>query len=135
MMQEQGVVVGRLAWLHTGKVPGLALVEIDVDHGGAAVDAHHQRASADSGAAGELLGEVVEHELVVPRVEPEPRRQPGLHHAQRVDGHRVVVARGKQRARAHTQLDRSIDLKKHSPPAPALGAIPAAGRAAAGLDG
>lgn len=69
--------------LHTGKVPGLALVEIDVDHGGAAVDTHHHRASA----AAELLGQVVQHELVVARVEPEPRRQAGLHHAQRLDGH------------------------------------------------
>jgi hypothetical protein len=30
-------------------------------------------------AAGDLVEEVVEHELVVPRVEPEPRRHPLLH--------------------------------------------------------
>jgi hypothetical protein len=64
----------------TRQIPGLALVQIDVDHRRAAVDADHRAAAA----AVELLGEVVEHELVVPRMEPEPRRKPRLHRAQRI---------------------------------------------------
>jgi hypothetical protein len=39
--------------------------------------------AAAAAPAGELGAEVVQHELVVPRVEPEPRRQPSLHHAHR----------------------------------------------------
>ena len=63
----------------TWQLPWLALVEVDVDHGDAAV-----RAAA---TARELAAEVVEHELVVPRVEPEPRGQPRLHHADQAHGY------------------------------------------------
>ena len=58
----------------TGEIPWLNLVEIDVDHGRAA--------AGEPDLAAELGREVVADELVVPRVEPEPRWQLRLHHAQ-----------------------------------------------------
>jgi hypothetical protein len=69
-LQRRGQIKAR-----TWKIPRLALVEVDIDHVDASV-----RSSA---FAGELAAEVVHDELVVPGVEPEPRRQPRLHHADR----------------------------------------------------
>jgi hypothetical protein len=68
---------GRGGKSRTWKIPRLALVEVDIDH----VDA-----SVRAAFAGELAAEVVHDELVVPGVEPEPRRQPRLHHADRAHG-------------------------------------------------
>jgi len=58
----------------TGEIPWLNLVEIDVYHGRAV--------AGEPDLAAELGREVVTDELVVPRVEPEPRWQLRLHHAQ-----------------------------------------------------
>ncbi|BAS85333.1 Os03g0624700, partial [Oryza sativa Japonica Group] len=49
----------------TGEVPWLALVEVDVGDG-----------AGGEAEVGDLAGEVVRHQLLVRRVEPEPRRQP-----------------------------------------------------------
>ena len=72
----------KLGLTSTWKIPRLALVEVDVDHGDATV----RGAAATAAFAGELAAEVVQHELVVPGVEPEPRRQPRLHHADQAHG-------------------------------------------------
>jgi hypothetical protein len=63
----------------TGEIPRLNLVEIDVDHGRAA--------AGEAEVAADLGRQVVADELVVPRVEPEPRRQPRLHHVQEAHRH------------------------------------------------
>ena len=63
----------------TGEIPWLDLVEIDVDHG--------RPAAGEADLAAELGRQVVADELVVPRVEPEPRWQLRLHHAQEAHRH------------------------------------------------
>jgi len=52
----------------TWEVPWLALVEVDVGDG-----------AGGEGEVRDLAGEVVGDELLVRRVEPEPRREPLLH--------------------------------------------------------
>ena len=52
----------------TWEIPWLALVEVDVGDG-----------AGGEGEVGDLAGEVVGDELLVRRVEPEPRREPLLH--------------------------------------------------------
>jgi len=71
-----GVYIQLVTPILTREIPRLALVEVDVHHGDAAV-----RRTAAAAFARELAAEVAQHELVVPRVEPEPRRQPRLHRA------------------------------------------------------
>ena len=68
----------------TGEIPWLNLVEIDVDHGRAA--------AGEPDLAAELGREVVADELVVPRVEPEPRWQLRLHHAQEAHRHDLSLS-------------------------------------------
>ena len=53
----------------TWEIPWLALVEVDVGDG-----------AGGEGEVGDLAGEVVGDELLVRRVEPEPRREPLLIH-------------------------------------------------------
>ena len=68
----------------TREIPWLNLVEIDVDHGRAA--------AGEPDLAAELGREVVADELVVPRVEPEPRWQLRLHHAQEAHRHDLSLS-------------------------------------------
>ena len=53
----------------TWEIPWLALVEVDVGDG-----------AGGEGEVGDLAGEVVGDELLVRRVEPEPRREPHRRH-------------------------------------------------------
>lgn len=66
-------------WILTGEIPWLDLVEVDVDHG--------WPAAGEADLAAELGRQVVADELVVPRVEPEPRWQLRLHHGQEAHRH------------------------------------------------
>ena len=66
-------------WILTGEIPWLDLVEVDIHHG--------WPAAGEADLAAELRREVVADELVVPRVEPEPRWQLRLHHAQEAHRH------------------------------------------------
>lgn len=70
--------------LITRKVPRLDSVQVDIDQNRKAVEVVDAGASSASSC---LLAEVVEHELIVSRVESEAGSQLGLHHAEIIHVH------------------------------------------------